>query len=576
MIKVPYKIVTLQEVFKQLNSIEELYFDTETDGLYGTIELAQFFQPCWDEVLLVRKPNPFDLVTILGNTTIVMHNASYDISTLQDQLGKVYYCPSSIEDTFYLARLHYYTKEKFSLDKVMTYCLGYDPYEVQDLNKTVLQKSNWSGELSEDQLLYAATDVFYLPAVYSQVSEQEETYSYKLDIHTLKHCLNFQNNGMPVDQGELQKAYKENLARIAEIDLPINSNSWKQVRPYIDHDESDDLALIKLKLQGNERAGAVQETRKTIKQNSFLSKFDHTSADGRIYGKFLPSTRSGRLASKDQNLQQIPRKLKKVFGYSTEDDRVLIYSDYAQLELRCICAITAEHRMEKLFRSNEDLHGYTTKLIFGENFAPEERQLTKTGNFSLLYGSSPRTFGSILLKQAELWWDEHKLKIFKKNWLNLWPAIAAWQEAGISAWRNGIPWATPMGRRYVAKLMTDQLNIQNQGFGAEVAKLALHYMMPKLRELSLEIKLINFIHDSYILDCPKDEELWKAASKIVAECMQKAWFASTQGVKIKDLPMPIEVFVGYNWGRIEKDYLYKYELEGMTHAKNYDKIGVYK
>jgi len=100
--------------------------------------------------------------------------------------------------------------------------------------------------------------------------------------------------------------------------------------------------------------------------------------------------------------------------------------------------------------------------------------------------------------------------------------------------------------------------------------------MPKLRELSLEIKLINFIHDSYILDCPKDEELWKAASKIVAECMQKAWFASTQGVKIKDLPMPIEVFVGYNWGRIEKDYLYKYELEGMTHAKNYDKIGVYK
>jgi DNA polymerase I-like protein with 3'-5' exonuclease and polymerase domains len=518
--------------------------------------LAQFFQSDWTEVTLVHRPDPFLLAGKLTSQHVVMHNASYDVSTIQAQLNSAWK-PQVFDDTFLLAKLHYYSKEKFSLDAVMQYTLGYDPYLEQGLDKKILQKSKWTSlQLSKEQCAYAATDVYYLGNVYDEVKEQKEEYGYQLDILTLSHCLDFQLNGMPVDQDRLQKRYAENLTEIDRLAVPINVNSWQQVRPYIGAEQSDDLALQLLAINGNDKARDVRATRKLKKQNSFLDKFD--TREGRIFGKFVPSTKSGRLASKAQNLQQIPRALKGVFGYTTEDDKVLIYSDYAQLELRCICAITAERRMEERFRNGEDLHEYTAEMLFGKEFTKTQRQVAKTANFGLLYGAGIKVFGQILLKLAGMQVSEAELTIVKKKWRNLWPAIAAWQDRGISAWRSGLTGVTPLGRRYTAKLLTDQLNIQNQGFGAEVAKLALHYI---LKDLDPRVKVLNFIHDSYILECPKEEEMYEEASKVLADCMQRAWFESIKGVKIPDLPMPVECFVGYNWGSIEDDYLYKYVKE---------------
>jgi len=533
-----------------------LFFDTETAGLYGEIMLAQFFQEDWQEVLLVKRPDIEELAALLQDRHLVIHNASYDISTIQANLGR-YWAPELFDDTFLLSKLHYYEHAKFSLDAVFTYALGTDPYDDQDLDKKVLQKSKWNKELTHDQLIYAATDVYYMPQVWQQVLDMREDYNYRLDILTLKYCLDFQNNGMPVDMKLLKEKENANKARIDEIALPINANSYKQVREYIDSDQSDALGLTMLALNGNTRAAAVQETRKLVKQNSFLTKF--TTSDSRIYGKFLPSTRSGRLASKDQNLQQIPRNLKGVFGYTEKDNKVLVYSDYAQLELRCICTIANEQRMEKLFCDGEDLHEYTAKMLFGEDFTKTQRQVAKTANFGLLYGAGTNVFGQILLKLAGLQLTEAELAKVKTQWRGLWTSIARWQDKGISDWRNGLPSATPLGRRYTANMLTDQLNIQNQGFGAECAKLALHYMMPKLPK---GVKMLNFIHDSYILECNNDEQVYKSVCTLLADSMKKAWFESISCTAIPDLPMPVECFVGLNWGTIEDDYIYKYELRG--------------
>ena len=96
----------------------------------------------------------------------------------------------------------------------------------------------------------------------------------------------------------------------------------------------------------------------------------------------------------------------------------------------------------------------------------------------------------------------------------------------------------------------------------------MHYAQPKIKEsFGGDVFLVNFIHDSYIYDCPNDEEVYKEVAKIIAHAMQEAWVeACRTGVdlKIRDLPMPVTVYTGYNWGKIETDYLHKYELEGMT------------
>ena len=559
---VPYREVELKElVFKD----EPLAFDIETIGLYGKIRLAQFYQADWPEVLLVNNPNPFELAAVIAKQHLIIQNASYEISCIQAAING-FYEPDNYDDTFYLARLKYYTKPSFALDDIMDYVLGYDPYVAEGIDKAVMQKSNWNiPVLTEQQKTYAALDVWKLLDVWEATKEHIEDTSYKLDMLAISYAVKFQTVGMPVLGDVVQDTYAKNLVTIAELAVPINVNSWKQVRPYIGHNESDALALATLAIGGNERADAVNKTRKLLKQNSFLAKFD--VPEGRIYGKFLPSARSGRFTCKDQNLQQLPRLTKHCFGYDTDDGRVLVYADYAQLEMRCIAAITGDQAMERLLRAQEDLHDYTAVSLFGKEFTKEQRDIAKTANFNLLYGGGANMLRGILIQKAGIMLSEEECAAIKRKWRNLYVTVAKWQDRGIADQRRGLSWQTPFGRRYTAKLMTDQLNIINQGFGSEVAKLAMHYMEPKIEG---DVGMANFVHDAFIYDCPNEPEIYERVAETVADSMQKAWFETCRtgiDLKVRDLPMPVAVFVGYNWGRIEKDYLYKLTLEGMKHCE---------
>jgi DNA polymerase-1 len=306
--------------------------------------------------------------------------------------------------------------------------------------------------------------------------------------------------------------------------------------------------------------------RKLLKQNSFLDKFD--TIEGRIYGKFLPFARSGRLISKDQNLQQLPRKLKKAF--QAAPGRALWYADYAQIELRSICAITTCRAMEKLFREGVDVHGYTAEMLFGKDWTDAQRQLTKTYNFNYLYGGGVDVMRGILIQTADMLLPRDQAIRDRRRWQNLWREIFAWQEQGISRWKKGRTGTTPLGRKYKAKMMTDYLNIENQGCAADVFKLALHYLMPKLKEFD-NVFICNVIHDSFIIEGPNDPSYYEPVSIVIAEAMQTAWFEVSKSLKIKDLPMPVDVKVGLNWGLIEDKKtpnLYDYKLEGMALCNN--------
>lgn len=563
---IPYEEVELKDI--QFDATQPVAWDTETCGFYGKIRLAQFYQTGWDKVKLVNWPNPFELTIKLNEAKQVGHNIHYDISCVQANTSTRFE-PKDYEDTLYLARLHFCGKHTFSLDDVMTYVLGYDPYEKEGLNKKELQDSNWNVPvLTEKQKIYASIDVYFLLAVYEAVKYMTDDTSYKLDMLCTHYALDFQNNGMPVLGDVVQQLYKDNLDELAKLNIPINVNSYVQVRPYIGSDQSDGLGLATLALQGNERARDVRKARKLLKLNSFLSKFDTNT--GYVYGKFLPSARSGRFTSKDQNLQQIPRKLKKAFGFTPDEKKVLLYADYAQLEMRTICSITGEPRMEKILREGGDLHNFAAEMIFSKDFTPAQRQITKTANFNLLYAGGVNMFLSILIEQADLLLSYAEGAAIKKKWMKIFTSIVKWQEQAISAYKNHRLWATPFGRRYLGKLMTDQCNIQNQGFGAEVAKLAMHYLMPVLKEKfePLGVKLCNFIHDSYIVECPDDPAVYKPVAELIASSMQRAWFEALRvgnELRIRDLPMPVKVQTGYVWAGIEENSIYTYELKGMEH-----------
>lgn len=575
-----YRLASMNEVVSATDTTKPVFLDTETKGLYGEIRLLQVFQEGWEQVLIVDSPNHLTVVGYLAKVHSIWHNAHYDLTTTAAR-----FAPKQFDDTFLLSRLAQPQFEKYSLDEVMKRTHGFDPYEQAGLDKKVLQKSDWSKPtLTSDQLLYAAIDVYYMPEVWEGVKHKVDDPSYVLDKSTLVSCLDFQWNGMPVQADRIQEEHRNCIQALRKIPwlsndrtysyengrdtivMPANPNSYVQVRKLLNVDKSDKQFLSKLAvMHGDQEARNILDARMYMKRLSFLAKYDKP----RIYGKFKPSARSGRLTSDDENLQQIPRALKKVFG--TSEDRVLIYSDYAQLELRTICAIIGVKVMEQLFREDKDLHGYVANILFGEDYSKNDRQVTKTYNFNLLYGGSVGMVLSILITYGMH--IEHRLATrHETKWLNLFSELNKWQQECISKWRKGKLNATPLGRQYKAKLMTDFMNIMNQGAGAEVSKLALHYFRPKLKayneEHNTEFMLVNFIHDSFITEGPNDPVHYEAIAKLKAECMQEAWFEMSKLFKIKDLPMPVDVSVGHNWGDLEEgeNVLWSYKLEGMANA----------
>jgi len=576
--RIPYKFVTFAELMAATSNAAKAFADTETIGLYGKFRLLQVMQEGWTEVLVVDRPEAHEIMTFVNNNDVVWQNAHYDLTTVQEQLGGFAWVPERITDTLLLGRLALPRLLSHSLDDLLFAVLKRDPYK--GFNKKAMQKSDWSGPLTEDQVQYAVTDVFYMPDLYNVVKVAEDSPNYQLDIFTLKYCLDFQWNGMPVDPERLETLAKKQHDIIRDVALPINCNSWQQVRPYIGSEESDDLALSKLELAGNEKAGAVRKTRKAKKLLSFLAKFDTDV----ILGKFKPAAKSGRLTSSDQNLQQLPRKSKGVFGVG--EDEVMIFADYAQLELRTACSITNCVAMARLFRDGVDLHAATRDMIFGDAEAlalrnPGKdikvlqklyRQVTKTANFNLLYGGGVGMFIDILIKSAEILLSVEEASMVKRKWLNLWTEINRWQQKRIAEFNSGKLGCTPLGRQYMAERMTDFMNIENQGAGAEVAKLALHYLHKLgFKQLFPEFKIRNFIHDSFIITGPADPAKYEACAEFLAKCMQRAWFEMSKCFTIRDSPMPVEVAVGRNWGDIESDdvpNLFDYVLEP------YNQLGV--
>ena len=556
---VPFKIVKLEDIVFDASPIA---FDTESLGLYKKTRLAQFYQAGWPEVLLVEYPDEQALQEKLSNNKVILHNAHYDQSALQQQANNRFILPD-FEDTFLLARLAMPRLGEYTLDAVMAEVLGFDPYTDAGLIKKEMQKTVWSGSLTNEQLTYASIDVYYLLQVYEAVKVAEEELSYTLDKLALQYALDFQWNGMPINMAKVMAKRVENIKTLRDNPIPINPNSYVQVRKWLECTESDDLALARLAIKGSEKAALIRLHRKLLKQNNFLEKYSVP----RLYGKFKPSARSGRFTSDDENLQQIPRALKGIF--EAPPGRVLIYADYAQLELRTIAVITRCADMIARFRNYEDLHDFVAIMLFGEDFTKDDRQVTKTCNFNFLYGGGIAVFLGILIKTVAIALSEAQASGLRNKWRRLFKEIAGWQERGIAAHQRGEVWKTPFGRPYVGNLMTDQLNIQNQGFGAEIAKLAMHYLLKEGKLAKLQGILCNFIHDSFIIECDDDPAIYEPIAKHLAESMQLAWFEGCKMAPVQNVPMPVKVLVGKNWGGIESgDFTWKYELRGDEFMPN--------
>lgn len=518
---------------------QTVYIDCETSGLNPHKDQVRTFQiltdPDADPEILVAPPLSTVHQRLRAARHIVGHNLAFDLAFLRFIPDD----PSVLIDTLYLSRIAYPQADSHSLDALAKRVLGYDPYAEAGIDKRAMQKADWAN-LTEAQRTYAALDVKVLPAIVNMIGHYARSGVYQFDMRSIVVGLRTQRHGLPI----LQDATRKLLAEQREIrdrtlaELPFNPNSPQQAKLHLALPSTNDKTLAEAVSNGNELAAKVRTARKAIKSINFLEKL---AAAPRYYGTLTPAARSGRFTSSHENIQNLPRNTKPLIGFPPTAGRVVLSADFAQLELRTIACIAEDKTMLRLFQTGVDMHGYMAEQMYGPAYSKQQRQIAKTFNFSLLYGAGAATVRAMLLAQTGIVLPEHEVRTLKNKWLGVFQGIAYWQRQGAVRHEHGIRHHTPHGRPYKSERFTDHLSIENQGAGAEVARIALHRMDANLPPGTF---LFDFIHDSYWVEAPDEPAVYKAAAKIMHQAMKYAWQRAP--FEKHGLEMPVDVGVAYN------------------------------
>jgi DNA polymerase I-like protein with 3'-5' exonuclease and polymerase domains len=247
-----------------------------------------------------------------------------------------------------------------------------------------------------------------------------------------------------------------------------------------------------------------------------------------------------------------------MWGHPQGNGRKLIYSDFAQVELRIICAALPEMNMYKSLKEGIDLHTFVGNNL---NLSDEDlsklpkgispRFIAKQCNFLLLYGGGVSNFQRTVCKLGGVWFEDDIALKITQNWKNIFSDIKKWHLLNNKSKTNIDQ--TVSGRRYKAGTVTDLNNIKVSGTGSEIFKLWLHYIGKYLVPKYGDIFVVNRVHDSVVIDSPDDASVYVPASYDLALCAQAAWFEIIKNAPLKDVPMPVDVKVASNWEDMEYD-----------------------
>ncbi len=275
------------------------------------------------------------------------------------------------------------------------------------------------------------------------------------------------------------------------------------------------------------------------------------NTDGRIHGVLNQTVAAtGRLSSTEPNLQNIPvrtelgQRIRAAF--IPEKGNKLISADYSQLELRILAHITKDPVMLEAYKTNEDIHAKTARLVFGatdEKDLKEKRRLAKIVNFGIAYaveafGLSTRV--GISKAEARKVIDDY-FATYKgiRAYMDRTPEEA--REKGfitsLFGRRRYFPGIRDRNFTVRSRAEREAINMPIQGTASDIVKIAMIQVHKALDEAGLKTKMIMQVHDELLFEAPADEV--EKASEIIKREMESA--------AALDVPLIAEIGVGDNW-----------------------------
>ena len=274
--------------------------------------------------------------------------------------------------------------------------------------------------------------------------------------------------------------------------------------------------------------------------------------DGRVHTTYMQTVAvTGRLSSKDPNLQNIPmrteegRRIREGFvvgeGYES-----LLSADYSQIEMRIMAHVSGDQSLIDAFQSGQDFHTVTASHVFGvapEDVSVVQRSKIKAMNYGLAYGLS--AYG--LSNQLKV--SVGEAKELMADYFSRFGKVHEYLEEVVDQARRQGYTETLLGRRrYLPDLTSTNrqrrdmaeraaLNAPIQGSAADLIKLAMLATDQKLAEAALTSRVLLQVHDELILEVAKGEE--EKVREIVTNAMGHAMDLS--------VPLTVSIGVGRSW-----------------------------
>lgn len=425
---------------------------------------------------------------------------------------------------------------------------------------------------------YGAEDAVYTLRLWAPLQKQlqkydYEKYFYQQEMPMLKVLYQMETVGIAVDVPSLKTLEYELQRRIENLEKEIcdmagcefNIGSPKQLAEVL----FDTLGMRQVKKRSTDAAvleelfyetaspfiAAILEYRELKKmQSTYISVLPTlvNPETKRIHTSFVQwGTATGRLSSRDPNLQNIPvrselgKKIRAAF-VPQDPENVILAVDYSQIELRMLAHLSGDEALIDSYRNNIDIHARTAAAIYGvplENVTSDMRRDAKVVNFGVLYGMTAfRLSRDLKIPMGQA-------KDFITGYFDMFQGVQNFIESTkANAHRDGYVETLTGRRRYIAGIdssdrMESQMaermavNTPVQGSAADLIKIAMIRIQKRINDEALPLRMMLQVHDELVFECPRDrvDEL----SAMVKSEMENA-------MKLQ-VPLVASVGFGENW-----------------------------
>ena len=523
----------------------------------------------------ISKEAAYQAIVQLNKYKLVLQNFKYDFEIIKNNFDlelKLY------ADTMILSWL-LDTNEKVGLDYQIEKYFNHKMIAFKDVVK---KGENFSNVDISNACDYAAEDALMTLKLFNKQLELFEQrnaqellkLAFDLEFDFIYVLADMESNGIKIDVNLLKKLKEINSVYIQELTNKIyetsgaefNINSPKQLGIVLFETlglsagkktktgYSTDEAVLSSLFDAHDVIPLLLNYREAYKLQSTyiepLLELGLKNEDNRIHTSFLHTgTATGRLSSKNPNLQNIPVKSEAGSqirsAFIPENGYTLVGIDYSQIELRLLAHFSGDEALVNAFNNDLDIHYQTAVKIFGEDEAKDKRSIAKSINFGLLYGMGSKKLGDTLgisSKDAKIYIESY-FKAFKsvKDYL---------KSVEDFAHVNGYI-KTLLNRKRLfnfdsanamikAAYLREAVNTMFQGSAADLIKLSMVEIHKKYKNNN-NVRMLLQIHDELIFEIKED-----IADEIIKELKE-----IMENVYKLNIPLKVSIARGNSWQKLK-------------------------